>query len=934
MFMRPGLALVLLGLQTSLAFARSQPSSNLRPDPLSVQRYGPAYRYPQAGWIVVHIEGGPYERGYQHGRLLAPEIVSYLTCSAMVRGSTAPSDAWKHIRTLVNSLFLRRYESEFLEEMKGIADGAASVGARFDNRPVDLVDIAALNAWPEIDTLDGALEATPTGLEGKRFSYPQSAVKMPPQDMHCSAFAANGKATTDGKIVFGHITMFGLYPSLFYNVWLDIKPAKGHRIVMQSYPGGIQSGMDYYLNDAGLLVAETTIKQTRFDIAGMTEASRIRQAVQYAENIDKAAEILGANNNGLYTNEWLLADIKTNEIAMFELGTAKSKLYRSSKNEWFGGTEGFYWGCNNTKDLEVRLETYPGVNAAPANVVWRPSDRDRTWQELYRRSKGHIDEDFGKVAFTTPPIAACVSLDAKFTTSDMARDLKTWALFGPPLGKSWQPTDDEKKKYPQVHAMASNPWTILEISIPPAAAVGSAVDLHERLESKEHAAEEDEDRAHPVSTPAWFGTLLPQSDADIWLASAFADYERYVSLEDSMRERAKGGKLTSADYDELATLLFSFHSSYSAGARALADAPLADIKSAYDDDSWYRLAAGKGFMLLHELRRRMGNEPFTKLMRNFGKEHAGHAVSTADFIAAAEKQAGQSLKGLFDEWLHRTGLPRFKLQEARIIAEDRSANNPQWRRGGGKAAEYRITGIIRSDNCPCGTPVDVTVDSANGEFTKTVTVEQELTPFSVETDTKPLRVWIDKHTMCPKQNDAPYTVVSFLHDVRKTLIIYGTTDEADSNRETAEVLQRAIVRSWCNCTVPIKSDLEVTDDDLQGNHLLLIGRPSCNVVVKRFEHTFPVAFGTGSFSIRPDSYAHAGSAVIAAAENPKNPRYSLVLLAGLSADSTMQTPKLMLSPAQGQGNLLLAANGEKTRHKVVPAQELVQELTNGAQARK
>ena len=35
-----------------------------QPDPKSVQRYGPAYRYPQAGWIVLHIEGAPYERGY------------------------------------------------------------------------------------------------------------------------------------------------------------------------------------------------------------------------------------------------------------------------------------------------------------------------------------------------------------------------------------------------------------------------------------------------------------------------------------------------------------------------------------------------------------------------------------------------------------------------------------------------------------------------------------------------------------------------------------------------------------------------------------------------------------------------------------------------------------------------------------------------------
>ena len=216
---------------------------------------------------------------------------------------------------------------------------------------------------------------------------------------------------------------------------------------MQSYPGGIQSGLDYYLNDAGLLVAETTIAQTRFDGTGLSVASRIRKALQYADSIDKAVEILKEENNGLYTNEWLLADVKTNEIAMFELGTHKSKLYRSSKNEWFGGTEGFYWGCNNTKDLDVRLETIDDVKSGrPASAVFHPSDRDRKWLELYDKYKGKIDADFGKLAFTTAPIASYPSADAKFTTSDMAKELKTWALFGPPLGRTWQPTQATSRR--------------------------------------------------------------------------------------------------------------------------------------------------------------------------------------------------------------------------------------------------------------------------------------------------------------------------------------------------------------------------------------------------------------------------------------------------------------------------------------------------------
>ncbi|MEO8662531.1 MAG: hypothetical protein ABI693_28985, partial [Bryobacteraceae bacterium] len=44
----------------------------------AVKTFGPGYRYPTGGWIYLHIEGEPYERGYQHGYLMAPEIVRYI----------------------------------------------------------------------------------------------------------------------------------------------------------------------------------------------------------------------------------------------------------------------------------------------------------------------------------------------------------------------------------------------------------------------------------------------------------------------------------------------------------------------------------------------------------------------------------------------------------------------------------------------------------------------------------------------------------------------------------------------------------------------------------------------------------------------------------------------------------------------------------------
>ena len=135
-------------------------------------------------------------------------------------------------------------------------------------------------------------------------------------------------------------------------------------------------------------------------------AFRARRAIQYGGNIDEVVKQLGTRNNGLYTNEWLIGDAKNNEIAMYELGTNHTKLWRSSKNEWFGGTPGFYWGNNNAKDLTIKQEYLPDPHGAPEYVPYIPRRRDLAWQELYSKQRGQIDEQFGFLAFRTAPLVS------------------------------------------------------------------------------------------------------------------------------------------------------------------------------------------------------------------------------------------------------------------------------------------------------------------------------------------------------------------------------------------------------------------------------------------------------------------------------------------------------------------------------------------------
>jgi hypothetical protein len=809
-------------LVLSLFFLGSAASAkDFVPDPASVKRFGPAYRYPQAGWTVLHIEGEPYDRGYQHGKLMSAEIADQISTLATARSPKAPGDGWRDQRLIVNALFLRRYDKEYLEEMKGIADGAAAAGAKFDGRALDLLDVVAVNSGIEIDFLQANLDATPTGLEGMKFKEPQypHLKKMPPP--HCSAFAATGPATEDGKIVFGHITMWDLYHVRHYNVWLDVQPKRGNRVVMQSFPGGIMSGLDYYMSGAGLIVAETTIKQTRFDINGASMVSRIRKALQYGSTIDEAAAILEKANNGVYTNEWLLADTKTNEIALFELGTHKSRLWRSSKEEWFGGTPGFYWGCNNAKDLEVRLETIPSVAGKPANMVFAASDRDRTWLKLYEKHKGKITADFGFEAFTTAPLAAFPSCDAKFTTSAMAKELKTWGLFGPPRGRTWDPSDAERARYSDIRPLVSNDWAVLTGAAPASPEkLAVAADLKEPKAATFEPYKPEDAGTLPA---AWHGTVLPKTDADAWLAVAFADYEKIVAYEKSLKEKATDGKFSDEDKEKLAVAMYEPRSRYLTAAQRLGrDVPLAETKADPQCGDWLDLASGKGILLLAELRKQMGGEKFDDMMDAFGRANAGKEVTTAQFREHAEKACGKPLASLFDPYL---------------------------------------TGQGRSDSLPKG-------------------------------------FW---------------SIFSFEKEPEKVLIVYGTLKEKSAQREAASYLARKIARRWSNHDLPSKADADVTDADLKDHHLLLIGRPDSNAVLARVAKGLPVTFGPASFVLRGETYAHPGSAVVAAASNPLNPRYSVVAYAGLSAEATWQSVQRLPDrdpedgPALASDALLMAA---------------------------
>lgn len=618
--------------------------SSVLPQKATLRTFGPAYRYPRGGWLYVHIEGAPYERGYQHGYLLAREIEQYIDRCASQLDSKSKKTAWDNGRTVANALFLRGFDKEILTEMKGIAEGAAAAGAKVNGRTIDLVDVVTLNTITELGELQSAMPMTPSGLEGLNLMKPRyDASKTDvPVTARCSAFAATGKATRDGKMVIAHVTMWPLTLAEQTNIMLDIVPTEGHRVLMQSYPGGIQSGTDWYQNDVGVVLTETTIRQSPFNREGTPVAYRARKAIQYGDSVAKVVELLSTRNNGLYTNEWIVGDSRTNEIAMLELGTYRTKLYSSAKNEWFGGTEGFYWGCNNAKDLNVRLEYAPDPHGAPEDLPFVPAPRDIKWQQMYQQYKGKIDEGFAALAFRTAPLVSATTMDAKIATSEMAKRMMIWALFGKPNQREWAPSAMQKDQFAGNDGLYSSGYRLFQAH--PADAIKMLLDGAPKASaiSAQAAAGETgrEGRrggrgaASAANEKLWKGWILPASDADVWLSAGATGYHSV------------------ADGKDIDKRLEAFRAQYRAAALE-DEQPLSKITQSTMSSNWHTLAEAKGVLLLDALRRSMGDGAFYALMKDFFEKNTTKTVRAEDFMAAA----GPAQQGLFAKWLNGTGLP-------------------------------------------------------------------------------------------------------------------------------------------------------------------------------------------------------------------------------------------------------------------------------------
>ena len=236
----------------------------------------------------------------------------------------------------------------------------------------------------------------------------------------------------------------------------------------------------------------------------------------------------------------------------------------------------------------------------------------------------------------------------------------------------------------------------------------------------------------------WFGDLVTCQDwGDVWLNESFATF--FANLYEE-HLRGRGG------YEDITE---STRQGYlrARNLHALSTQMYANSDVMFDSTHTY----SKGGVILHMMRRQLGDEDFFRSLGHYLKVNGYKPVDAHDLEKAIEETTGRNMKPFFDQWIFKPGHP--------ILS-------PSWSYD--EATKSVTVTVKQVQETTDGTPIyDIPLtigllrnrDSAAGHLERVVVqLNKETQEFHIPADTKPDALMVDPdHDLLREMRDVNWT---------------------------------------------------------------------------------------------------------------------------------------------------------------------------------
>jgi hypothetical protein len=160
--------------------------------------------------------------------------------------------------------------------------------------------------------------------------------------------------------------------------------------------------------------------------------------------------------------------------------------------------------------------------------------------------------------------------------------------------------------------------------------------------------------AHELAHQFWGDAVGGENYHEQWISEGFAQYFAVLYAErtrskDTFEDVLRQLRRTAVSYDRYGPVWLGYRLGHLQG----------------DSRIFRALVYNKGALVLHMLRRLIGDEPFFRGIRRFYHESRFKKVGTDDVRKAFEAESGgQSLERFFDRWILQSGVPQISVTTA------------------------------------------------------------------------------------------------------------------------------------------------------------------------------------------------------------------------------------------------------------------------------
>ena len=237
---------------------------------------------------------------------------------------------------------------------------------------------------------------------------------------------------------------------------------------------------------------------------------------------------------------------------------------------------------------------------------------------------------------------------------------------------------------------------------------------------------------------------------------------------------------------------------------------------------------GKTLMLFHMLRRQLGDAAFEQGLQAFYQQYRFRVAGFGDVQRSFAAVAGEPLEDFFQQWVHRTGAPQFRISEARA----RPVGN-----------DYQLTAVIEQIQpgpaYRLKLPVAVHMDGVNQAYQTSVAIGQRRQTLTLTLPARPVQLDVDPEFDIFRRlhrNEIP-PAVSQAMGAEQVLVILA--DKAPAELKQA---YRILARRWQQqqpgaVNVVFDTELQALPDD---RAVWLFGwenrfRPQLNVALQAYD---------------------------------------------------------------------------------------------------